>query len=244
MVFVSNWYLCLFSVAVFNFSCFLLLMISNISGFSIEGFLGQNPLWNFRKSPKDLMEDALKLKFSKVVPRPFLVVEIDNMASKIWAGVHVPQPRPPIKCRPGCFLFSLSPLKDGLLPKVWLLLYCLAIWLDLSIQRSQAYTHTQVITRALVAPIRWNKGANYVGEGEGESERRTELNCVLRCVLTAGGASQQKVWFLCAHYVSKYVSPVCYLIHIKTRKYISNTLLLDRDTPLKMRKTLKWWKLG
>jgi len=27
------------------------------------------------------------------------------------------------------------------------------------------------------------------------------------------------------------------LKHIKTRKYISNTLLLDRDMPLKMRKT-------
>ena len=33
-------------------------------------------------------------------------------------------------------------------------------------------------------------------------------------------------------------------LHIKTRKYISNTLLLDWDTPLKMRKHVKMVKIG
>ena len=44
----------------------------------LDEFLGfgRNPLWDFKKPLEDLMEDALKLNSSKVVPHPFFVVKV------------------------------------------------------------------------------------------------------------------------------------------------------------------------
>ena len=43
-----------------------------------RGVSGRNPLWDFKKFPEDLMEDALKLKFleGSATPGPFFVVEV------------------------------------------------------------------------------------------------------------------------------------------------------------------------